>query len=73
MPSSICPIEKYVGSRWSQFTTQDFKDKHIENQALGLLIFVQHTSYQAMLSNSAKQSLTKQLEYRPVITYYIHR
>ena len=62
---AVSPIEKYVVSRWSQFTTQDFKDKHIENQALGLLIFVQHTTYQAILGNSAKKSSTKQLEYRP--------
>ena len=41
------------------------KDKHVENQTLGLLIFVQHTFYQAMLGKSAKKSLTKQLEYRP--------
>ena len=65
MVNSICPIEKYVGARWSQFTTQDSKDKHIENQALGLIFFVQHTTYQAMLGNIAKKSLTKQLEYRP--------
>ena len=55
MVNSICPIEKYVGSRWSQFTTQDSKDKHIENQALGLIFFVQHTTYQAMLGNIAKK------------------